>query len=260
LGPLAILAGHYCVAEELEELSAASPSEECSFVVGVRLLETAREQGTPAKLTVWINDIGIDTEARKVLKQEYRLPSNYARILELAGVDAADVGVAFESSTRNKASTHVKRLSSRHPELFKRIPSDSAGLVRCVEACSTPQENDETKLAYVIDGPAGEPLVVKDGPHPKCNLILATLFDDVRKAADARTVVTVFNGIYVNRIRLGMFVARELLGLKADFENVFTFEDYTCQRGEGAARLAVTGRPSPKPAIAPSPQVILADS
>jgi hypothetical protein len=234
---LAILAGHYCVAEELVDLSASRAPEEASFVAGVDILITSRARGAKSRLTVWVNDIGIEANARRLLKEQKRLPDNYRRILEARGVDPSTVDMQFESSTRNKASTHVKKLSARDPCLFRRVPSDAEGLVRCVEACGI--SSDESKLAYVIDGPEGEALVVKDGPNPKCNMILATLFDDACKSAAASSVVTVFNGIYVNRIQLGMFVASRLLGLAASFANLYTFDDYTCGLGETVERRAV---------------------
>lgn len=236
--PLAIVAGHYCVAADLAELSSTGAAEEASFVAGLDVLLASRARGARSRLTVWVNDIGIEAEPRRILKDNKRLPDNYLRIVERHGLDPSCIDLQFESSTRNKASTHVKRLSARTPDLFLRIPSDAEGLVRCIEACGVQQ--DASKLAYVIAGPAGEPLVVKEGPHPKCNMILATLFDDCAKAAASDTIVTVFNSIYVNRIRLGMFVAGRLLGVRASFTNLYTFDDYACSLGDVGKRHPVT--------------------
>jgi hypothetical protein len=233
---LAIVAGHYCVAEELADLSAAAPAEESSFALGVALFASARRRGRVASLNLWVNDIGADPATRERLKSAYRLPDNYRRLLHSFEVAPEHVRVLFESSTRNKASTRVKQLSARQPERLRRVRSDSAGLVRCIEACSI---EDESKHAWVIDGPDGAPLVVKDGPHPKCNMILGTLFQDVVRAIAADRVVTVFNSIYVNRIGLGMFVARELLEVQTEFSNLYTFEDASCRLGVDGPRHGV---------------------
>jgi len=246
---LAIVAGHYCVSKDLEELSSIGAPEEASFIAGVQFLVDAQKHGARAQLTVWINDIGIPSEERAQLKKTPALPENYRRILQAAGIEPSTISIQFESSTRNKASTHVKRLSAKDPQLFRRIPSDAEGLVRCIETCGV--EENQSKMAYVIDGPEGEALVVKDGPHPKCNMILATLFDDVTKAARADTVVTVFNGIYVNRIRLGMHVAQRLLGQAVSFEGFFTFDDHSCQRTSDGKRYRIKRAVSDSPVLAP---------
>ena len=77
-----ILAGHYCVAKSMGELSCDNKVEQLCFEIGVRLAKKCEENNLANKLVLWINDIGIDIEERNELKKNYKLPIPYKKILE----------------------------------------------------------------------------------------------------------------------------------------------------------------------------------
>lgn len=216
----AVVAGHYCLAPELTELSSEQETEESCFAYGVEIVRDTQAVGGHSRLILWINDIEIDAEQRAAIKQIYNLPENYRRILDRAGLTRADVQVLFESAMRNKASMRLRQLVNRKPQLFRKVPSDQEGLVRCIDTqfCSMDTSGSN---AYVIDSPDGSPLVVKEGPNPKCNLILATLFHRVVTDHAPDVIVNVFNSIYVNRIALGVHVSRQLYDSTVPMANLF---------------------------------------
>lgn len=219
---VAVVAGHYCVAPELEDLSHEGDAETLSFQKGLEAQAALRAGGRQAVLCLWVNDIGISAAQRAQMKEGYRVPDNYARLARAAGVPASDILVLFESAARNKASTLLRKLSKSMPALFRRHHSSESGLMRCVEGASC--EIGQDQWAYVIDGPEGENLVVKEGPNPKCNLILATLFLGLSQQHGCDGIVNVFNSIYVNRIRLGAYVFDRLFASV----NPVVFDHYFC--------------------------------
>ena len=219
---IAVIAGHYCVSPDLEDLSNNGEAEELSFSKGIEMVSKINEQGQPATLCLWVNDIGIPSDQRALMKDNYRIPNNYARLMEHAGMAESDVLVLFESSARNKASTLLKKLAKNQPELFRRHDSSDSDLIRCIEGVMC--EISTGRSAYVIDGPEGENLVVKEGPNPKCNLILATLFLTLQQQHQFDSIVNIFNDIYINRIRLGLHVYHKLFSK----ENPIIFDNYFC--------------------------------
>lgn len=204
----AVLGGHYCVAPDLEDLSADADTEQNTFAFASKLVAAIRKQGKPAELVLWVNDIGIDPGERSQLKAQYRLPEPYAAILERLELPAELPQVLFESTVRNKASVLLRSLYKKNPERLRVLDSDTPELLRCIDRCEI---SPEVRRAYVMPGPEGENLVVKEGPNPKCNLILGTLFQMIEKRMAPQAIVTVFNAIYINRLRLGMHVAGQLL-------------------------------------------------
>ena len=56
---VAILAGHYCVAPDLDDLSHSGQAEELSFRKGAEFYLALRAQGKHVMLYLWVNDIGI---------------------------------------------------------------------------------------------------------------------------------------------------------------------------------------------------------
>jgi hypothetical protein len=226
LGPsarTAVLAGHYCLSPELASLSSDQETEEACFACGAEIVRKALDEGGYSKLVLWINDIGIDTEERARIKQDYQLPDNYQRILVEAGLVRDDLQVLFESASRNKASTALRQLAARKPHLFRKVPSTQQGLVRCIDNAFCSVDTGE-RDAYVITGPAGNDLVVKEGPNPKCNLILATLYNRICTDHRPDTVINIFNSIYVNRIALGIHVARSLYDNAVPMINLFCYD------------------------------------
>lgn len=219
---VAIIAGHYCLAPELEELSHHATTEEASFRHGAAMCRQWQEQGVPAQLYLWVNDIGLNAEERARIKAEYRVPENYQEIAEAEGLASGSIQVLFEGAARNRASTLLRQLKKNNPERFRMHASDENGLMRCIDGVAC--EIQENKVAYVIDGPEGENLVVKEGPNPKCNLILATLFLQLAKGYECGHIINVFNSIYINRIRLGAHVYQELFAQQHPVQ----FEHYFC--------------------------------
>lgn len=219
---IAVVAGHYCVSPDLEDLSNNGEAEELSFSKGIEMVSKLHDQGQAAVLCLWVNDIGISIDQRTILKEKYKLPNNYAQLIKHAGMSESDVLILFESSARNKASTLLKKLVKKEPTLFRKHNSSDSDLIRCIEGVMC--EISTSLSAYVIDGPDGENLVVKEGPNPKCNLILATLFLTLQQQHQFDTIVNIFNDIYINRIRLGLHVYHQLF-LK---ENPMIFNNYFC--------------------------------
>lgn len=219
---VAIVAGHYCVAPSLEDLSASGEAEEQSFFAGILLRKRLLAQGISAPIVVWVNDIGISPNERSAIKENYRLPANYERIwgAYADGAPQSDLHIWFESTMRNTASTLVRRIIKQRPEAFSVLRSDDPSLVRCVddERCAVARGQ---RSVYVVAGPNGERLVVKDGPNPKCNLILATLFRNIQERLRVASTVCIFNEVYRHRIRLGFYVARTLTAVEMDLHAAF---------------------------------------
>ena len=219
-GSSVVVAGHYCLAQDMQDLSHEGEEEASSFQLGAEMVAVTLRKGGQSRLILWVNDIGIPPAERSAIKEAYRLPCNYQAILDDAGLAAEQLVVCFESTMRNKASTLLRKLYKRTPNKFLRIDSTSADLVRCVgdSKCDIEQRG---QMAYTIVGPAGEQLVVKDGPNPKCNLILASLFDDLSKKYRPEIQINIFNELYSYRIGLGVHVFRRLLENQTPIVNIF---------------------------------------
>ena len=208
---LAIVAGHFSLADYLEDVSNTDDAEIASFKAGVTLAKQAMNMGKRCQLFLLINDIGIEKDGRKTLKQAYKIPKNYSDIMMEDDLDEEYLTVIFESSVRNKASTTLRKLYKKKPDLFERLNSNDEELCRCVAKNACSSGNGEVNTVYVIKGPDDEKLVVKEGPNPKCNLILATFFNDICEKYTPSLIVNFFNDIYQNRIRLGIHVGKEIL-------------------------------------------------
>jgi hypothetical protein len=227
--PSAVVAGHYCLAKGMEELSSLGECEISSFSFGADLIAEALHRGINTNLVLWVNDIGIESEERQSIKSNYVLPDNYRSIVKDYGLPMEHVVVLFESTMRNKASVLLRKLYKKQPELFERVNSRSKDLLRCVEdaICSTEAQADT--MAYTVNGPRGERLVVKDGPNPKCNLILATFFQELSNHYGAKIIVNVFNELYVHRLALGIHVSTKILHNPSSYINVFCDGEYLCK-------------------------------
>ena len=219
--PSVVVAGHYCLAEHMQELSAESEAELASFEFGVRFLAEASRRGHRSQLILWVNDIGISTDARAAIKSNYELPESYQRVLEDVPVEGEDLTVIFESSMRNKASTLLRKLYKRQPYLFEKVSARRGDLVRCVQNTECEKESRVASAAYVVPGPDAERLVVKEGPNPKCNLILATFFKELQQRFSHKLQLNVFNCVYKYRLQLGIHVSRSILENPTPFFNIF---------------------------------------
>ena len=215
-----VVAGHYCLAQAMSELSHDSESEEKSFELGVKLVADALKRNAQSDLVLWVNDIAIDPHLRQAMKQNYQMPANYLSIMEKFEMEESKVSIFFESTMRNKASVLLRKLYKRTPELFKKVNASQHGLVRCVndQRCGI---EDAGKMAYIVDGPDGEPLVVKEGTNPKCNLILAVFFSDLQKKYSSSSLINIFNTVYTYRLKLGIHVSKNVLNSDITFHNIF---------------------------------------
>ncbi len=213
----AVVGGHYCVAPDLEDLSADAETEQNTFAFAAELVSAFRSRGKRAILLLWVNDIGIDVAEREALKSNYQLPTPYASILSRADLTEQAMTVVFESTVRNKASSLLRTIFKKEPALLQVLDSNAPELMRCIDQCDI---SDEVKRVYVIPGPENQNLVVKEGPSPKCNLILGTLFHLIAKRIAPEKIITIFNVIYINRIRLGMHVAENLLRCKVPIHSL----------------------------------------
>jgi hypothetical protein len=218
--PSVIIAGHYSIAPHMAELSHQGRAEHMSFVTGARLVRRALALGHTSHLVLWINDIGVAQAEREHLKGAYALPEDYRSIVAAEQLDPSRLDIMFESSTRNKASTLLRKLYKNQPYLFERVHTNRQDLVRCVNDDQCGLEGDKERFAYIVRGPGGEHLVVKEGPNPKCNFILATLFEQVCKRYAPRTVVNIFNELYAYRLSLGLHVAKAILNNRTPFVNL----------------------------------------
>lgn len=216
-----VVAGHFSLAENMQELSNEGDAEAQSFAVGVHLVQQARHCGCDSRAVVWINDIGVPNELRQQLKEAGSLPDNYRRILTQAQLEEGDVVVIFESTMRNRASVLARKLFKWDPDMFEKVNANQEGLVRCVSnrSCDIPEQRNQS--AYVVEGPDGERLVVKEGPNPKCNMILATLFLYLKDHYAPKLILNVFNDIYAYRLSLGVHVSQAVIGNPTPITNVF---------------------------------------
>jgi len=202
---ISIIGGHYCVSPDLSELSNNGESEINSFQWACDRIVDAESAGIPATLILFVNDIGISADSRKTLTNTFSIPDNYVSILENSDIDLTKVVVIFESSIRNRASKEVRKMKKTNANFFEIMPSNDPRLIRCIDPayCEIP---DNTKEAITVLGPNGEFLVVKEGSNPKCNTILAVLFDRVASEYHDGLIVNCFNTIYKNRLSLGTWV------------------------------------------------------
>lgn len=218
--PAVIIAGHYCLAEHMQELSSHGKAESMCFELGIQLFVRALKKNIQHHLVVWVNDIGIRRDHRETIKNNFILPENYRSILNKYGLNASHISVMFESSMRNKASTLVKKILKRQPGRLKKVNANNPSLVRCVTNSSCDMTANTKNNAYIIKGPNQEQLVIKEGPAPKCNLILATFFSELVKQFSPKHFINIFNEVYAYRLRLGVHVAYSLLNNSVAMTNV----------------------------------------
>lgn len=212
-----IIAGHYCVNPELSELNSDSDVEFLSWKKGLELHANSKEKST---IVLWVNDIGVNQQDREVLKNNYKIPDNYRLAMNKYGISITDINIEFESTIRNKASVYIKKLNKSCPGYLKKVIANDKSLTRCVSNYFCSIDDARTIYSYVINGPNNESLVVKDGPNPKCNLILATLYDKYAMQ-DEVVIHNIFNGIYESRIEFGIYVYKSIYSGTASFNNIF---------------------------------------
>lgn len=210
--PLHILAGHYCVSPELEDLGPDNDAELTSFRIGLDVLSELTSHGKVAKLYLWINDIGISPSDREFFKSNFTLPDVYESAIKEKNMKLSDgqLVVLFESTIRNRASGLIKKIKRERPHQFEEYESNNAELIRCVGPQSCEISEETQKKVYTIRSRSGEPIVVKEGSNPKCNLILATLFDVILSRYGNGQIINIFNSIYSRRIELGQYVYEKL--------------------------------------------------
>lgn len=216
-----IVSGHYSVASDMSETAKPGCAEIMSFEAGADLVRRAHRLSKNCRLALWVNDMAIEQAERDTFKQNYTLPDCYAEIVRRHRLKDQDICVLYESSMRNQAATEMRNIYKKMPQLFDRIEATDTRLIRCVGSAPYPVEQGAEQNAYMIRGPYREPLAVMDGPHPKHNLILATLLHELNKRFSPGMIVTVFNETDEYRLNLGMHVAKTLFGLTTPMMNVY---------------------------------------
>ena len=221
-----IIAGHYCISEDYAELSHLAKTEIMSLKLGVEQYQNKQQQGRKVRLLIWVNDIGINPVERERLHQYYVIPKNYAEIISQAGILLSDVIIRFESQTRNRASKLLRQLKRQHPHLITEHSSTNKQLIRCVDSEPCTSESDN-KLVLTIKDSQGKPLVIKEGGAAKCCAILATFFSGLSEEFEVTNMVAVFNALYIERIKSGIYVAHTLLNFNTPFKVLFCDEFQT---------------------------------
>ncbi len=221
-----IIAGHYCVAEDYAELSHLAETEITSLKLGIEQYQSNLQQGSKVRLLIWVNDIGINPVQRERLHQHYVIPRNYADIISQAGILLSDVIIRFESQTRNRASKLLRQLKRHQPNLITEQSAENNQLIRCIDShnCTS---NSDNKLVLTINDSQGKPLVIKEGGAAKCCAILATFFSGLSDEFEAVKMIAVFNALYIERIKSGIYVAHTLLNFNTPFKALFCDESQT---------------------------------
>ncbi len=216
-----IVSGHYQAAPSWREAPNLGHVETLSFETGADLVHRARHLSKNCRLALWVNDTAVSQADRDAFQQHYTLPDRYAEIVRRYRLKDNDICVLFESSLRNQASAELRAIYKKMPHLFALTEATDSRLIRCVGATPYPAQQTADQTAYVIMGPNKEPIVLKNGPHPKHNLILATLLNELNKRFSPGLIVTIFNESDEYRLNLGMHVAKTLFGLTTPMMNVY---------------------------------------
>jgi len=223
-----IVSGHYCVTTDGSEAPYPEFTETLPFETGADLVRRARRLSKNCRLALWVNDMAISPNEREAFKHDYTLPDHYADIAREHQLKDQDICVTYESALRQQASAELHALYKKMPQLFDRIEATGTRLVRCVGAPPYSTEPGAEQVAYAIKGPYRESLVVKDGAHPKYNLVLASLLNQLNKQFSPGLIVTVFNESDEYRLSLGMHVAKSLFGLSTPMMNVYCDQEDLC--------------------------------
>ena len=218
-----VIAGHYCVSADYSELSHQAESEINSLVLGIDQYQDHLQRGNLVKLVIWVNDIGITPMEREQYQQTYQLPDNYAALIKQANIALESVIIRFESQARNRASKLVRQLKRLHPHLISELSASEAELVRCVDYEICPAD-EPTKTVLTIKNAKGLPLVIKEGGAAKCCAILATFFSELEIQFKPVKMIAVFNFLYTERIKAGMYVAQTLLDFNTPVSCIFCDE------------------------------------
>ncbi|NOQ81216.1 MAG: hypothetical protein GQ548_01655 [Methylophaga sp.] len=219
-----VIAGHYSVSEDYSELSHLAKTEVNSLRIGIKNYQHYLKLKYSVRLVIWINDIGLTPLERKQYQQFYTLPDNYTALLKEAAIPLDKVVIRFESQSRNRASKLVRQLKRQYPEVITELASSNSELKRCIntDLCE-PNATGQTVLT--IDDGNGFPLVIKEGGAAKCCAILALFFTELAQTFQPIKIIGVFNFLYVERIKAGLYVAQSLLDF--NIANSFLFCDET---------------------------------
>jgi len=219
-----IIAGHYCVSADYAELSNHAETEVTSLILGIEQYLNIQNQGKLAVFVIWVNDIGINPVERKAFQQHYSIPDNYSNLIIKAGIRLPDVIIQFESQTRNRASKLVRHLKRDQANLIKEVQATECHLIRCVESDSLISTSDETKMVLTISDSQDKPLVIKENGAAKCCAILATFFSELEQQFQGVEMIAIFNVLYIERIKAGIYVAQTLFNFGTPISTLFCNE------------------------------------
>ncbi|MDP2691335.1 MAG: hypothetical protein Q8O95_02950 [bacterium] len=175
---------------------------------------------------VLVDDIGIDSEKRVQIKNNFRLPKAYLEVLEKFHLSEDDIDIIFESSVRNYASRILSRQKVPGKiKLRKELVSfdEACEYERCVPQSDHALGQKEDREVYsVIDPHSGIPLILKEGANPKCNLIVACSYYKGTEIYDS--IISFYNAIWEQRMNYGAMVARILFEIEKPIIDYYYYE------------------------------------
>jgi len=189
--------------------------------------ELVSECNKKIKFRILVDDIGIDPKKRKEIKENFRLPKAYLDKMVENKVSEKDIDILFESSIRNKAShilSRQKHILPGRDKLTKEVVcfDQACEYERCVPQSShAKQKKSDRDTFSIIDPYSGIPLILKEGPNPKCNLILACSYFQGAKSYDS--IISFCNALWEQRMYYGAMVARILFGIQKPIIDFFYY-------------------------------------
>lgn len=187
-----------------------------------------KEQNKKVDYCILIDDIGLDKDERKKIKETFLLPEPYMKILKHFKIDENKIKILFESKARNGASHILSRkmyLLPGNEKITKEIVNfdKACEYERCVPMSSHAKQEKQNKEIYsIIDPRSGIPLILKEGPNPKCNLIIAYSYYKETKEYDS--IISFYNAQWEQRLTYGAMVARELFGIEIPIIDFYYYE------------------------------------
>ncbi|MCK5855607.1 MAG: hypothetical protein KAG56_10325 [Sulfurovaceae bacterium] len=104
--------GHYIIEQSQDDnIEYFIPSLSMdSLSLGIILyLEAKKNKLIGIKLSLLINDFGVNKENRKIYRDEFELPKEYLELLGKSNIPISEVEVTFESRLRNRADKQLKK-------------------------------------------------------------------------------------------------------------------------------------------------------
>lgn len=88
-----VIAGHFCLAEHMQELAYNGEPELHSFATGAAMVRRSIDSGQASRLVLWVNDIGITPEQRESYRHAGVVPDDYRQIIQSENLDEEQLTV-----------------------------------------------------------------------------------------------------------------------------------------------------------------------